>query len=497
VKLSPIHFLLQFLVVTFTAALFITACGGSDVPAMNEDGDVDTGVDSDNSDFNGIVTEAYSFPEPLLTIENAQRDDRCRWSIKSEVAENITINACGSLGHNGTWIKDYEWMLTETPTTALDGRYLNPGPEPCIVTLSTPVTGRYTLQVKVRDSNDVWSDHPFNTSSCQYAYFTVSSSSPEGISAELVWDKGERLDMDLFLVRYRPCGTMGYSTPLQDIISPPAITLPDTCTDSSDCMGLPCVAGYCNTSCMSTQDCQQAHPAWYCGPGNVCQPLPKWYCKEDSDCAGEGYCSPRNPLQCEEEHICTRHPYEAISDSCSYNNAAPDWGEMCDTTDNPRLLIDDIDGFGPEHISYPQPVDGLYRVVARVYNDPNEIITTPQPLQAWVTIFLHGQKCGQWSARFARTSTYWKVADIQWDGMSTSCTDIKPIAPQPEGAHLSPELQCENPEDRGCAWGNPFRAIPAGLFDPCHQQIPRSIWCDYEGDSDCIANGDCCPVALP
>ena len=472
-------------------------CGGTDSPLTGENGDDDIAADMDENGFTGIVTEDYAFPRPLLSVDDASRDDQCHWSVQSSITGHTTIDACGSTGMSGATIDNYTWQLIETPTTAPADSYLTPGSDPCLMELSTPVTGRYTVQVKVQDSNGVWSDHPYNTGSCPYAYLTVISGSGPGIAAELIWNKGDRLDMDLFMVRYRPCGTMAYGTALQDRITPPEVVMPASCTSDDDCMGLPCEDAYCDISCGSDVQCQVRQPAWYCNRNNVCDALETWNCTTDQDCGGQGYCSPRYTGKCDDEHVCTRHSYQATNDTCAYNNNNPDWGEECDLYDNPTLVIDDIDGYGPEQIAFPHPAPGTYRVIARVYNDPHEIVAATEPLKAWVTIFLHGRKCGQWNAVFDRISMYWKVADIHWTGEGTSCTDIKPVAAKPAGADHDIASQCLDPENPACAHANPFFAFPAGVFDPCDKLIARSIWCDYDGDSDCILHDTCCPDTLP
>ncbi|MFN7131862.1 MAG: PKD domain-containing protein [Myxococcales bacterium] len=48
---------------------------------------------------------------------------------------------------------------------------------------------------------------------------------------------------------------------------------------------------------------------------------------------------------------------------------SPDWGVIGDPSDDPSLDRDDLTGFGPEIIGYPNPANGKYRVMAHYYSD--------------------------------------------------------------------------------------------------------------------------------
>lgn len=56
---------------------------------------------------------------------------------------------------------------------------------------------------------------------------------------------------------------------------------------------------------------------------------------------------------------------------CYYaaGHQSPDWGVAGDPSDDPHLDRDDLTGFGPEIIGYPNPADGRYRVMAHYFSD--------------------------------------------------------------------------------------------------------------------------------
>ena len=119
----------------------------------------------------------------------------------------------------------------------------------------------------------------------------------ERIHIELVWDKGGSTDMDLYLIRYRDEGTMGYSFPNAVYPENPPVT---ACSDTTPCpnnaSGTPfaCANGSCRWECDSDADCGNVPAAGLiCSSNNVCikrtGDIP---CEEDDDC-GNYYCNPQ------------------------------------------------------------------------------------------------------------------------------------------------------------------------------------------------------------
>jgi hypothetical protein len=55
---------------------------------------------------------------------------------------------------------------------------------------------------------------------------------------------------------------------------------------------------------------------------------------------------------------------------CYFGNLTPDWGEEGETSDNPRYLVDDLDGFGPETVLMSSlEEDRRYQIAVRLSQD--------------------------------------------------------------------------------------------------------------------------------
>jgi hypothetical protein len=109
-----------------------------------------------------------------------------------------------------------------------------------------------------------------------------------------------------------------------------------------------------------------------------------------------------------------------IPNDCYYANPRPSW-DAPGTADDPRLDIDDTNGYGPENINLDAPVIGAtYRVGVHYYN-----AWGAPPTTATIRIY-----CGDISvtpvATYMRTlsngssgpdaNDFWRVADVRWDG---------------------------------------------------------------------------------
>ncbi len=365
-------------------------------------------------------------------------------------------------------------MDDETPGIA--GQWVND----CHPKAYLPVAGEYCIRVWLKDSAGVpYTTDPdcTGTECTDYVESCFEVLPFEDLSVELIWDHGEDTDLDLFLVRYRDDGTFGMASAYFDRIEPSGTVTMPSCTSDSDCPGtMTCDTGTstCNNQCNSDNECQQIQSYYLCNQECVIDTELSYIpCETDSDCA-EGYCSlGRLGLRGEYQLMCTEHPTEAHNDTCYYMTATASWGprntlevactsdqdcqgefgadftcdtgigfcdigcesstecqaysnqslcteaEVCDlndTNDDPFLQIDDVDGWGPELISISQPSSGRYRVVARMYADPQDITgSSPnETIKAYVNIYNNGLLFNntQISNEFSETTTYWKVADI-------------------------------------------------------------------------------------
>jgi len=280
------------------------------------------------------------------------------------------------------------------------------------------------------------------------------------------------------------------------------------CGSDADCYNgaFTCSAGFCDLSCSTDADCHEGHPGWYCdidGSGE-CRGYDnqEWRCETDADCLYAGqqyYCNPVDVSDPLSRKLCSHHTYEQTNDSVSFQNPHPDWGYR-GVGDNASLDIDDVDGFGPEVISISEPSSGVYRVVVRLYADPNNEVTNQNPVNTHVSIYLKGEFCNTYVIPMTdlrpscsgncTVAMYWKVVDIEWFGNDEdiNCANsVNVVDLSPQSANDPPLLEdlCLDAENPSCAYANPFSAVYASAFDPCDEFLPRSIWCDDEGDPDC------------
>jgi hypothetical protein len=134
-------------------------------------------------------------------------------------------------------------------------------------------------------------------------------------------------------------------------------------------------------------------------------------------------------------------PWFSSPNDCYYANRTPAW-DAAGTPDDPRLDIDDVNGFGPENINIDSPVlSSTYRVGIHYYSSHGAPTTT-------VTVRIY---CGDISAVPVRTVTrtmyggastfgadaaneFWKVADVVFSGPDTcSVTELGVVVPSGPG----------------------------------------------------------------
>ncbi|HSA23685.1 MAG TPA: hypothetical protein P5076_19650, partial [Myxococcota bacterium] len=97
---------------------------------------------------------------------------------------------------------------------------------------------------------------------------------------------------------------------------------------------------------------------------------------------------------------------------CFYANPAPDWGVSGDSADDPRLLRDDLAGFGPETIGYAAPIDGSYVVSAHYF-----AAHTPsgsEPTTATLRVFVDGLLAAEVTRRLQSQGETWEAVRVQW-----------------------------------------------------------------------------------
>ncbi len=103
-------------------------------------------------------------------------------------------------------------------------------------------------------------------------------------------------------------------------------------------------------------------------------------------------------------------------DDCFWQNRNPDWGDIGNALDNPRLDLDDMDGWGPELIQIERPKNGRYTVGVLYFDDQ-----TQGNSLATIKILCNGEE-------FVFTKTLsksgkWSVKDIIWNGENCTVGD--------------------------------------------------------------------------
>ncbi len=95
---------------------------------------------------------------------------------------------------------------------------------------------------------------------------------------------------------------------------------------------------------------------------------------------------------------------------CYYAQRMPDWGTPGDPSDDPSLDIDDVNGLGPEALTYRAPPPGTYKLYVHYYADNGE-----GPTQVSVDFSVLGRPVPV-TARALLCNDLWHVGDIVWDG---------------------------------------------------------------------------------
>lgn len=100
-----------------------------------------------------------------------------------------------------------------------------------------------------------------------------------------------------------------------------------------------------------------------------------------------------------------RHPYD-----CHWLNPNPSWGHPLDSSMDPRLDIDRVDGWGPENINLEVPEPGVrYSVGVNYFSDHGYGQSF-----ATVRIFIHGRLEREFIGKPMVDGEFWHVADIDW-----------------------------------------------------------------------------------
>ncbi len=107
-------------------------------------------------------------------------------------------------------------------------------------------------------------------------------------------------------------------------------------------------------------------------------------------------------------------------DDTSWCNTNPDWGSSTDPDDDPRLDLDDDEGYGPENINVLSPADGTYLVRVHHFDDANDGDVTAE-----VKIWTFGQIAWEGSKVLARNDV-WDVGQVNWPDGTVGVNNVPP-----------------------------------------------------------------------
>ena len=377
-----------------------------------------------------------------------------------------------------------------------------------------PVGGEYKIRLKVRDAMGVESSPTADCPECQeWTQVDIKVKPKEKLHVELLWMRGKFVDFDIFLVRERPDGTFAVHSSSQDKIDADPPTM-GPCDTDADCQGhFSCGSGgFCENTCTGDEQCKAINLGWICSDRSECDTNPGAIieCETDEDCGDLGFCNPAQVGSDGWKMICNRHDRESVNDTCYFSNGNPRWGDYeeltvecdsdnqckggveelsfscdsgicdysCDSSsdclqassqyicsadsnqcvgnnpeDDPTLDLDDVDGWGPENISLENPQTGRYRIMARFFADPMQVVSDDNPnapVQVYVQVFINSEIAleQEISHEFHTPNTYWKVADIDWvrdeQNPEDSIGTVKPVCAGWTLAECSTSDECKN-----------------------------------------------------
>ncbi len=96
---------------------------------------------------------------------------------------------------------------------------------------------------------------------------------------------------------------------------------------------------------------------------------------------------------------------------CFFRNAAPDWGVLEDPSDDPEMLVDDSDGFGPEVIRLGRPQEGMggpYLVGVHAFGGEG------YPTDATLRVLIDGEVVSEATRSMAADAHFWEAFEIPW-----------------------------------------------------------------------------------
>lgn len=130
--------------------------------------------------------------------------------------------------------------------------------------------------------------------------------------------------------------------------------------------------------------------------------------------------------------------YALYSDrDCYYGNPAPNFGDFLRPDDDPRLLRDDLNGYGPETIVHSKPPSGKTNISVIYFSDHGSA-TAEEPAisRATVRVYVYGvlaaEVTRELSWEVGRTAALeWDVLTVDWPTATIETIDVLQDAPTP------------------------------------------------------------------
>ncbi len=114
---------------------------------------------------------------------------------------------------------------------------------------------------------------------------------------------------------------------------------------------------------------------------------------------------------------------------CFYSNPSPEWGLPDNWLDDPFLDVDDVDGYGPEHINISEPVIGTYTYVVHYFDD-TYLGSGSSGTNATVEVLSYGQVIATFGPTYLdKTDRTWDVFTIHWPTKSVVPIDTTWMVP--------------------------------------------------------------------
>ena len=115
--------------------------------------------------------------------------------------------------------------------------------------------------------------------------------------------------------------------------------------------------------------------------------------------------------------------YDDWSTDCYFSNCVnggPDWGVLGDSSDDPSLDLDDIDGYGPENINIYNPqANGSYTVLVHDYTG-SAPTDTYGPNNVTVNVYLNGTMAWTDTRVISDDGTVTPFCEINWATQSVT-----------------------------------------------------------------------------